>query len=253
LCAAGAALVQEAADGRFILGLGVSHRYTLGNLGIEMGNARERLRSYTATLRKMFAGEPVSAEFPLRLRVIPKPIPIYYGALTIETARLGGELADGLLLYLCSPKRMRDAIAAASQRASSNGRKPDEIAVTVGLPAFVDEDRGRALQAARMGLAFYASLPFFNRILSRNGFEAEAKAVAEAAAKRDFAAMGSALSERLLDSLALVGPPAKCIDRLAEYREMGGKFPIIVPNVVNETYVSCVRKNLNVFGRAVRA
>jgi alkanesulfonate monooxygenase SsuD/methylene tetrahydromethanopterin reductase-like flavin-dependent oxidoreductase (luciferase family) len=43
LCAAAAEMVQDAAAGRFILGLGASHRPALEARGIDMGNARDRL------------------------------------------------------------------------------------------------------------------------------------------------------------------------------------------------------------------
>src|ERR1700722_10572048 len=52
LCAISAEMVQEAAQGRFILGLGVSHRPALEARGIEMGNARDRLRRDTEVIRK---------------------------------------------------------------------------------------------------------------------------------------------------------------------------------------------------------
>ncbi|MGH7838902.1 MAG: LLM class flavin-dependent oxidoreductase, partial [Candidatus Binataceae bacterium] len=39
LCAAAAEMAQDAAGGRFVLGLGVSHRPALEARGIEMGNA----------------------------------------------------------------------------------------------------------------------------------------------------------------------------------------------------------------------
>src|SRR5580693_4752483 len=44
LCAAAAEMVQDESGGRFILGLGVSHRPALEARGIDMGNARDRLR-----------------------------------------------------------------------------------------------------------------------------------------------------------------------------------------------------------------
>ena len=50
-------MVQEAAQGRFILGLGMSHRPALEARGIEMGNARDRLRHDTEIIRKAFRGE----------------------------------------------------------------------------------------------------------------------------------------------------------------------------------------------------
>src|SRR5271154_3171672 len=57
LCAAAAEMVQDASDGRFILGLGVSHRPAMEARGIEMGNARERLRHDTTVIRATLRGE----------------------------------------------------------------------------------------------------------------------------------------------------------------------------------------------------
>jgi alkanesulfonate monooxygenase SsuD/methylene tetrahydromethanopterin reductase-like flavin-dependent oxidoreductase (luciferase family) len=68
LCAIAAEMVQEAANGRFILGLGVSHRPALEARGIEMGNARDRLRRDAEMIRKAFRGEleMFGTKFPSR-------------------------------------------------------------------------------------------------------------------------------------------------------------------------------------------
>ena len=68
LCAIAAEMVQEAANGRFILGLGVSHRPALEARGIEMGNARDRLRRDAEMIRKAFRGEleMFGTKFPTR-------------------------------------------------------------------------------------------------------------------------------------------------------------------------------------------
>ncbi len=250
LCAAAAEMIQSESDGRFILGLGVSHRPALESLGIQMGNARDRLKHYTALLRKAFAGEPVGA-FGRAFRKPAKPIPIYFAALALETVRLGGEIADGLMLYLCSPARTRSSAETAHQAARAAGRKPSDVAITVGVPAFIDENRGRALETARRALSFYGSLPFYNRLLARSGFETEARTLMAAAQRRDAAAMAAAVSDAMADSLALIGPPARCLERLAEYRAAGAERPIIVPNQVNEDYPACVRRGLKVFAAAL--
>src|ERR1700687_4252898 len=138
LCAAAAEMVQDASDGRFILGLGVSHRPALEARGIDMGNARERLRRDTKVIRATFAGE--TAMFGMKFRQPKKPIPIYYAALALETSRLGGELADGLMLYLCTPERMRKSIDAAYAAAKQHARKPADIVAPGGLPGFLHDD-----------------------------------------------------------------------------------------------------------------
>lgn len=247
LCAAAAEMVQDASDGRFILGLGVSHRPALEARGIEMGNARERLRRDTSTIRDALGGN--ASMFGMKFRQPRTPIPIYYAALALETARLGGELADGLMLYLCTPERMRKSIDVAHEAARQHGRKPSDIAMTAGVPVFLHDDLKTAYASARRGLAFYAALPFYNRLLARSGFEAAASAAMEAAKRRDAAAMADAISDEMADAIALIGPVSRCVERLDQYRRRGAELPILVPNQVNEDYSSCVRRVLNAFAK----
>ena len=250
LCAASAEMIQSESSGRFILGLGVSHRPALSGLGIEMGNPRERLRKYVEVIRKGHRGEPVSA-LGMRVRKTAAAVPIYFGALVKETAQLGGQLADGLMLYLAWPERMRLEIKAARNESQLHQRDPGSLRITMGIPLFLDDDRKRALDAARRGLAFYLGLPFYNRMLSRNGFEAEARGVAEGFAKRSYESAATAVSDKLIDALAIAGPFSRCLERIEEYRAAGAELPIIVPNVVNEDYVTAVRKTIAAFAKTI--
>jgi alkanesulfonate monooxygenase SsuD/methylene tetrahydromethanopterin reductase-like flavin-dependent oxidoreductase (luciferase family) len=238
-------MVQDAADGRFILGLGVSHRPALEARGIDMGNARVRLRHDTEIIRKTLSGETMM--FGMKFRQPKKPVPIYYAALALETARLGGELADGLMLYLCPPERMRRSAEVAHEEARKHGRKPSDVVITVGVPVFLHNDLKRAYAAAQRGLSFYGALPFYNRLLARSGFEASAAKIMEGAKRRDTEAMTAAVSEEMIDALALVGPQARCHDRLEQYRSAGAEIPIVVPNPVDEDYSTGVRRVLKAF------
>src|SRR5215467_10973928 len=130
LCSAAAEMVQDAAQGRFILGLGVSHRPALEARGIDMGNARDRLRHDTGIIRKALNGE--LEMFGMKFPKPSHPIPIYFAALALETSKLGGEMADGLMLYMCPPARMRKSIDAANEVARERGRQPGSITATCG-------------------------------------------------------------------------------------------------------------------------
>src|SRR5207247_7945924 len=176
-----------------------------------------------------------------------KPVPIYYAALALETARLGGEPADGLRLYLCTPERMRRSAEIAHEEARKHGRKPSDVAVTVGVPVLRPNDLKRAYAAAQRGLSFYGALPFYNRLLARSGFEAPAAKIMDAAKRRDPDAMSAAVSEEMVDALALVGPEARCHQRLEQYRRAGAEIPILVPNAVEEDYGTSVRRVLKAF------
>ena len=247
LCAIAAEMVQEAAQGRFILGLGVSHRPALEARGIEMGNARDRLRRDTEIIRKAFRGE--LEMFGMKFPTPSHPIPIYYAALALETSKLGGELADGLMLYMCSPERMRKSIDAANQVARSLGRAPGSVTMTCGLPVFLHDDLKAAYEAARGNLAFYGALPFYNRIMTNSGFAEPAARIMEAAKRRDSKAMAAAVTNELADAVALIGPASRCIERLAAYREQGADVMILAPNAVNEDYASAVRRIHKAFAK----
>jgi alkanesulfonate monooxygenase SsuD/methylene tetrahydromethanopterin reductase-like flavin-dependent oxidoreductase (luciferase family) len=98
-------------------------------------------------------------------------------------------------------------------------------------------------------LSFYAALPFYNRLMARSGFEDAANTIMQAAKRGDANAMSAAVTEPMIDALALVGPESRCVERLGQYRRQGAELPIIVPNPVNEDYSSCVRRLLKVFAK----
>jgi alkanesulfonate monooxygenase SsuD/methylene tetrahydromethanopterin reductase-like flavin-dependent oxidoreductase (luciferase family) len=247
LCAIAAEMVQEAAQGRFILGLGVSHRPALEARGIEMGNARERLRHDAEMIRKAFRGE--LEMFGMKFPTPTHPIPIYFAALALQTAKLGGELADGLMLYMCTPERMGKSIDVANQVAKERRRAPGSVTMTCGLPVFLHDDLNVAYEAARRGLAFYGALPFYNRIMSRSGFAEPAARIMEASKRRDSGAMTAAVTKELADAVALIGPASRCVERLKAYQEQGADVLILAPNPVNEDYSAGVRRVHNAFAK----
>jgi len=244
LCAVSAEMVQQAANGRFVLGLGVSHRPALEARGIEMGNARDRLRHDTDIIRKAFRGE--LDMFGRKFPTPSHPIPIYFAALALETAKLAGEMADGTMLYMCSPERMRKSIDAANHVAKERGRA---LTNTCGVPVYLHDDLNVAYDAARRGLAFYGGLPFYNRIFAKNGFPEPAARVMEASQRRDTNAMAAAMTNELIDAVALVGPASRCIERLEAYRKVGADVLILAANQVNEDYASCVRRVHKAFAK----
>src|SRR5579885_3106818 len=224
LCAGAAAMLQQLSGGRFKLGLGVSHRPAMQAIGIDMGpNARDKLRSYILELRRLLGGE-VKA-FALKPAT---PIPIYIGALALETARMAGEIADGLELYNCPPQRVRQMRRAAEQAGTSRS-----VHITAAVNAFVNEDIEQAYESARRGLSGYATVPFYNRQFAKSGFAREAAAAMEASKRRDRNAVRAALTNQMLDAVALIGPVSRCAERLQVYREAGTDLPVIVPISAN--------------------
>lgn len=231
LCAVTSATIQQVSHGRFMLGIGVSHRPVLEAMGIEMGNARARLRDYTLALRKAFTGE-MAKKFGVHFPHPTEPVPIYFGAVTLETVRMAGELADGLLLVHCTAQRLSQVIRTARESARQHGRRPDEVNVATAVQVYLHDDVRLARDAARAGMALYMGLPYYNRLLRNSGFEAEAQAGAEAWARADTAALAAAVSDRVLDAVVLYGPAGRCREGLAAMGESGVDMISIMPGPV---------------------
>lgn len=90
-----------------MLGLGMSHRQLLKAQGIEMNNPLDHSRDYTQKVKQILAGEdrnPRSRRVPC-----PWPVPVLVAALTVESAQVAGEVADGLMPFLPSLDYLKGA------------------------------------------------------------------------------------------------------------------------------------------------
>jgi 5,10-methylenetetrahydromethanopterin reductase len=220
-CAQGAALIADATGGRFVLGLGVSHQPINRALGIEMPDPLGALRRYATDVRNWLRGEGPPTHLPQRPAA--QPVPLYLAAMTSPAVELGGEIADGIMPLFWPPERVaRSKAWAARGRAKAPGL--GTLDVTLGVPTFVGDDLEALRTAARQNLVLYTGLPFFQRMFRASGF-------AEEAALMEQGQGMAGLSDRLLDAICLLGPVARCRERLAEYRAAGLDLPILYPPI----------------------
>ena len=196
--------------------------------------ARERLE---------FAGETLTLPLPdgpgraLKLTISPvqKRVPIYLAAIGPNNTRLAGEIADGWLPTLFSPEHVAEFLPLLQEGAARSGRSLErfDIAPTVNVRITEDIAAGRDLM--RPLLALYVGgmgsreQNFYNALVRRYGFEQEAREVQDLYldGKRDEAA--ARLSDELIDTVALCGPPDHVRDRLAVYRDAGVGTLMISP------------------------
>ncbi len=218
VCAQGAALIADATNGRFVLGLGVSHPPVNKALGIDMGDPPTTLRRYVTAVRSWLKGEGPATHLPQR--PTPRPVPLYVAAATSRTVELAGELADGVMPFLWSADRVKKSKAWIDRgRAKSSGL--GKMDVTLGLPTFIGDDLKAMRDAARANLGLYTTFPFFQRLFRASGFGAEADQMEQGVG-------GPSLSDRILDAVCLTGPLTRCQDQLAAFRSAGVDLPILV-------------------------
>src|SRR4030095_3448812 len=211
VCAQGAALIADATDGRFVLGLGVSHPPVNQALGIDMGDAPSVLRRYVTAVRNWLKGDGPATHLPQR--PTERAVPLYVAAVTSGTVELASELADGIMPFLWSADRVKKSKAWIDRgRSKSSGL--GKLDVTLGLPTFIGNDLNAMREAARANLGLYTTFPFFQRLFRASGFGPEADQMEKGIG-------GSSLSDRILDAVCLTGPLTRCNEQLAAFRSAG--------------------------------
>jgi probable F420-dependent oxidoreductase len=234
-----AATLDSLSNGRFILGLGSSHRVQVeAEHGVAYSKPLTRTRETVAFIRDLlrdgrasFTGETFRIEnFELWFTPRSREVSIYLSAVFPKMTALCGEIADGVILTrssLQTAARVRADIAEGATRA---GRDPADIAITTLLPTAVCDTRAEALSVLRPGLAFYAGFfPRYNKLMAEHGFAEEAAAIAEAWARGDREATERAVSDAMIDASSIAGTPAQCRERIEAYRASGIDLPIISP------------------------
>jgi probable F420-dependent oxidoreductase len=224
LIAMGAATAQAASDGRFCLGLGASSPVIVEQwMGSSFERPVTRMRETLQIVRSALDGDKVSFEGRtarsrgFRLEAAPATrVPIFIAALGPQMRRLATEETDGIALFLATEQGVRITRSAA----------PD-LELIERIFCFVDQDPDAVRDACRWLFGPYLAVPGYNRFIAEQGFEAEAEAVKQAWASGDRKAAIGAMSDRLVDALAISGPVEHCKERIEAFREAGLDTPIV--------------------------
>jgi probable F420-dependent oxidoreductase len=232
-----ASSLAELSEGRFVLGLGSSsHAIIEGWNGItferplaHVREAVEIVRQALAGRRTDFAGKALHSK-GLRLGSVPqRPVPIYLAALRERMLELAGEVGEGLIVNFFPVSAMPQILSAYRRGAQRAGRDATGDEVVCRFQVAVTDDVPAARQLVRLGCAGYVAQPVYNAYFKWCGFEEEATAVAEAFARGDRAASSAALSDDLVDRVAILGSAESCREQVAAFVAAGVTTPVISP------------------------
>jgi probable F420-dependent oxidoreductase len=221
--------LDELSGGRLTLGLGTGtkrmQRDWHGLDGEHPAGRMEELLPLVRALWRLHEG-PVEHEGPFyRLNVQPtapprpplRPeIPIYMAGVNPRMIEAAGAVADGLVGHpLFTPEYVREVVRPALARgAERTGREPPPIAGYITTS--VSDDRDQARKDAAAIVAFNSTVKTYRGVNQASGFEREAEAVRDAWAKGDFAGMADAVTDEMIDAIALAGTPDEVRDRFHE-------------------------------------
>ena len=173
--------LSEMTGGRFHLGLGVSHRASMESaLGLSLREPLGVMREYVAVLRgalgkgSTFDGRHYRVNWSLAVPERPSAPPIYLAALSRKMLELAGEIADGVVLWLCSPAYVREvAVPALGRGRARAGKTLEGFEIVAAVPLAISDDAPAALAAFRAELTRYLVLPFYRAMLESSGLTKE--------------------------------------------------------------------------------
>jgi probable F420-dependent oxidoreductase len=236
-----AATVDHLSGGRFILGLGSSHRVQVEpEHGIPFVQPTARLRDTIAIVRALVRegvvshhGETVTIErFDLWFPPRRPHIPVYVAALFPRMLEIAGELSQGVLLTWPTEKAIARAVEHVAIGARQAGRPASEVDVGSLIPCAVADTSTAARDLMRPAVGLYAGFfPRYNRLLAETGFGDAVRSIKEAYDRGGREAAAKVVPDELIDAVALAGTPETCRDRLAAYRRAGLALPIVSPRV----------------------
>ncbi len=174
-----AATIDEYSGGRMVLGLGVSHRPVVeGWYGQRIDKPVREMREYLGAVRAILRGEdpPPGDKWPTGFHFMgfePRAdLAIYIAGLSPAMLRLAGELADGVILWLCEPGYIREVVVPEVTTGREKAGKPlDGFDIVAAVPSAVTDDPEAAREVMRKELIPYFSLPFYRAMIERSGFE----------------------------------------------------------------------------------
>jgi probable F420-dependent oxidoreductase len=232
-----AATIDEYSGGRHNLGLGVSHRPVVeGWHGQTIDKPVAEMREYAGAVRAILRGEdvPEGEKWRTGFRLMgldPRPgLPIYVAGLSPGMLRLAGEIADGVVLWLCNPSYIRDVVVGAVREGRERaGKTLEGFDIVAAVPAAATGEPDVARDAMRGDLLPYFGLPFYRKMIERSGFGDDIARFDEAAGKGDVDGMRAAISDDFLGVLCAIGSEEEVRAGVERYHDAGTNSPCVGP------------------------
>jgi alkanesulfonate monooxygenase SsuD/methylene tetrahydromethanopterin reductase-like flavin-dependent oxidoreductase (luciferase family) len=140
-------------------------------------------------------------------------LPIYIAGLSPKMLRLAGELADGVILWLCHPGYIREVVVPEVAKGREKVGKPlDGFDIVAAVPSAITDDPDAAREVMRKDLVPYFSLPFYRAMIERSGFEPDIEK-----------------PDAFIDTLAAIGTADEANAVIDRYFDAGATSPCVGP------------------------
>jgi len=236
--------LDDLAPNRIICGIGAWWDPLAKNVGVERRKPLLAMRETIEVMRRLLRMENVTfhGEFHhvtgIELDVVhgrrePRHVPIYIGATGDQMMELTGEIADGAVLNYCVPPEYNDkALELLDKGAKRAGRRVEDLDRPQLVVCAVDDDRKKAIEAAKVLLTQY---------LAQQPHIAKASGVSEDIVKKVQSILGwpatleqvhqamQYVPDEFVLKISATGTPDEARAKVREYIKRGCTCPILYP------------------------
>jgi 5,10-methylenetetrahydromethanopterin reductase len=236
--------LDDLAPGRAVLGIGAWWDPLARKVGIDRSRPLNAMREIVGVARALLANETVTFHGDyvhldgVELDYVYQPrrakkVPIYIGATGMKMMELAGEIADGVVLnYLVSPDYNAAAMDALANGASRAGRTLGEIDRPQLIVCSVHEDRGTAIDMARMMVTQYLGQQ--PHIMKASGvpqslLDRVGEVMTWPATHEQVVAASRLVPDEIVGMLTASGTAEEARTAVATYMRTGSTCPILYP------------------------
>jgi probable F420-dependent oxidoreductase len=216
--------------GRLIVGLGTgTKRMQRDWHGLDGESPALRMEGLVPLVRQLLRLHEGPVSFEGRFyRVAVKPtapvapplrldVPIYMAGVNARMIEAAGAVADGLVGHpLFTPEYVSDVVRPALARGAERTGRDPAVPVAGYVTCCVEDDAEEARRNAAAIIAFNSTVKTYDAVTQHHGFEPEVEAIRSAWRSGDWAGMAGAVSDRMIDTIALAGTAE---DVREQYRE----------------------------------
>jgi 5,10-methylenetetrahydromethanopterin reductase len=214
---------NQAAGGRFALGIGLSHKIVIEDMfGLSYEKPARHMREYLEVLRPLLRGEPVKHAGEVyrvqgALSVATPPPALLIAAMGDAMLKLTGELADGTVLWMTGAKTIETHAAPKLNAAAAAAGRP-QPRIAAGIPIALTNDAAGARSWAAENLVVYGQLPSYRAMLDKEGLAGPADLALVGDEKTLDAGLARLASAGVTDFIASIVPADAGADaRTLEY------------------------------------
>ncbi len=167
--------IQAESNGRFTLGIGVSHKWVIEDMyGLAYTHHLRHMREYMAVMKPLLAGRPgkhAGEEYRVEMNLSVEeatPVPVVLAALGPKMLDFAGRESAGTLTWMAGQAAIRDHIVPRITTAAKAAGRPAPRMIA-GLPLAITNDTAKALEVAAKVFAIYPTLPAYRAMLDRGG------------------------------------------------------------------------------------